>query len=155
MNYNLTKETKNVMNKKTPKSKKRRCQTWNNYNRHDNISEINLDPSLTIPNQTMSIRTLLNRFTRGQSIATLTPIYQYDIAEEPDNLIALDLPDLDKLDKIERLQLAEELNDQIAYTRQNMRDRKLENKLKEAYSKQQAKPSEDKPQIAEQKAVTT
>ena len=59
--------------------------------------EFNTQPSLTIPDQTMSIRTILERHSRGLPIDGIkTPIYE---GEEND------LPDWRKLDLAERQEL--------------------------------------------------
>jgi len=47
--------------------------------------------SLTVPDQTLSLQTILERFTRGQSVATLTPVWDADS----------NLPDFDKMDTVE------------------------------------------------------
>jgi glutathionyl-hydroquinone reductase len=61
--------------------------------------EKNNKPSLTIPDQTMSIRTILERHSRGLSIEGIkTPIWDGE-----DN----DLPDWRKLDLAERQELAD------------------------------------------------
>jgi len=60
--------------------------------------EINTKPSLTIPDQTMSIRTILDRHSRGLPIdAVKVPIWD---GEEND------LPDWRRLDLAERQELA-------------------------------------------------
>jgi hypothetical protein len=69
--------------------------------------EVNTLPSLTIPDQTMSIRTILERHSRGLPIdGVKTPIW-----EGEDN----DLPDWRRLDLAERQELAHlytnEIND--------------------------------------------
>ena len=62
------------------------------------VYESNYQPSLTIPDQTMSIRTILERHSRGLPIDGIkTPIYE---GEEND------LPDWRRLDLAEREELA-------------------------------------------------
>ncbi len=63
-----------------------------------------LTPSLTVPDQTMSIRTILERYSRGLPIGGRTDIY-YD--EEDD------LPDPRTLDLAERQELAELYKNEI------------------------------------------
>lgn len=47
--------------------------------------------SLTVPDQTLSLQTLLERFTRGQSVATLTPVFHGD----------QEFPDFDRMDAVD------------------------------------------------------
>jgi hypothetical protein len=61
-------------------------------------------PSLTVPDQTMSIRTILERYSRGLPIGGRTDVY-YD--EEDD------LPDPRTLDLAERQELAEQFKNEI------------------------------------------
>lgn len=69
--------------------------------------EINNEPSLTVPNMTMSLEEILTRYTRGGEIATLTPVYQeHDEFDES--------PDLQKMDAVEKLQYAKDIRDSIA-----------------------------------------
>jgi len=64
--------------------------------------------SLTIPDQTLPIQTLVERFTRKQAV----PQYEQTFDE--------DLPDLSKLDQLEKLELARKIRANIAETRQNL-----------------------------------
>ncbi len=77
--------------------------TWRNYDPNDHRGSINDKPSLTVPNMAMSLKTLLERFTRGQSIPTNTPVYHED---EEGNVI--DLPDIGRLNKLDRIDLLKE-----------------------------------------------
>jgi len=61
-------------------------------------------PSLTVPDQTMSIRTILERYSRGLPVGGRTDLY-YD--EEDD------LPDPRTLDLSERYELAEQFKNEI------------------------------------------
>jgi hypothetical protein len=72
--------------------------------------EINDEPSLTVPDQTMSIRTILERYSRGLPVTGFTPYY-----DEED-----DLPDPRTLDLAERQELAEKYSQEI----ENVKSRK-------------------------------
>ena len=76
---------------------------WRNYDPNDHKGSINDKPSLTVPNMAMSLKQLLERFTRGQSIPTKTPIYHED---EEGNVI--DLPDIGRLNKLDKIDLLRE-----------------------------------------------
>lgn len=52
-------------------------------------------PSLTVPGQVLSIRTVLDRFRRGQSVQSFSPVYNPDIP-----------PGFENMDKIERIEAA-------------------------------------------------
>jgi hypothetical protein len=62
------------------------------------------DPSLTVPDQTMSVRTILERYARGLPVSGRTDMY-YD---EDD-----DLPDPRTLDLAERQELAQQYKQEI------------------------------------------
>jgi len=69
---------------------KNKIRTQYNYNPADG-KEKGGGISLTVPDQTLSLQTILERFTRGQSVATLTPVW--DVSDE--------LPDFNTMDKVE------------------------------------------------------
>lgn len=66
--------------------------------------ETNGKPSLTIPGQTLSLKVLLERFTRGQHVETFTPVY--DDGQFP--------PEIERMDKLDKLDYARQLREGIA-----------------------------------------
>lgn len=77
-----------------------------NYNTFAKRYEINTQPSMTLPDQTMSIRTILERHSRGLSIEGVkVPIWN----GEDD-----DLPDIRTLDLAERQELIEKYKDELS-----------------------------------------
>lgn len=58
--------------------------------------------SATIPGQTLSLKELLTRYTRGQSIETFTPVYDEGY-----------YPDTSRMDKLDKLDLARQLKTSI------------------------------------------
>ena len=82
-------------------------KTMLNYTTFDRDDEVNTLPSLTIPEQNMSIRQIIDRYTRGLPISGFTPIYD----EEND------LPDIRTLDLVERQELAEKYKEEVASIR--------------------------------------
>ncbi|AXL14943.1 hypothetical protein [Microviridae sp.] len=137
------------------KSKKRGYQTSSTYDPKNYPGELNELASKTVPDQTMSLKTLVERFTRGQHVATLQPMYQF-----PDGNVQkedLAFPDVEKLDKIERAELATDIATGIKQTQDALSNKKkarLKKEAKEAEAaaeeaqkatkaiKQQAKPPE-------------
>lgn len=87
----------------------RKCITRGN---HDPSAgrEIPVGPSLTIPDQAMSLEELIARHTRGQSVVQLQPVY---LGEDEDT------PDVTRMDKIEQIEYGRSL---ATYT-QGLRDR--------------------------------
>lgn len=67
--------------------------------------------SLTIPDQTMSLRELVTRFARGQEVPIFEPIYN-DLEE--------DFPDVSRMDTLERLDLARNIKQAVAVERENI-----------------------------------
>lgn len=60
-------------------------------------------PSETIPSQSLPLRTLIERYTRGQEVRTFTPTY--DAAGE--------FPALERMDALEKAELARSLKNTI------------------------------------------
>lgn len=83
---------------------KLKIKTPYNYMEFDRDDEVNDEPSLTIPDQTLSIPEILERYARGLPIGGANEGY-YD---EDD-----DLPDPRTLDLEERFQLAEKYQNEI------------------------------------------
>lgn len=68
--------------------------------------ETNSLPSQTVPEMTMSLKKLLERYTRGGQVATFTPVYTGS-GEFDDN------PEFEKMDAVEKLQMAKSIKDSI------------------------------------------
>lgn len=85
-------------------------------------------PSLVIPDLSLTIRELVERFIRGQDIAiraSLPQEFDHVSGEE------LELHDITKLDKIERIQLAREIDAKIENTQMELKElRKRKNVAK-------------------------
>lgn len=90
-------------------------------------------PSLTVPDQTLSIREILDRYARGLPLEVRTPIWD-DNADENDVM-----PDPRTLDLAERQQMAIDASNELEH---------LKLKMKEKYGKEKQKQllkSENKP----------
>lgn len=74
-------------------------------------------PSLTVPDMTMSLRELVERFTRGQEVPYRTPMYDENE----------DYHELEKLDKIEKLERAKQIRKGIKDMQEELKN-KLERK---------------------------
>jgi hypothetical protein len=70
-----------------------------------------MEPSQTVPDMTLSLQELVERYTRGQSVATFTPVY-YGEDEE--------FADVSRMDPIERIEYARYIREQIANTRHSL-----------------------------------
>lgn len=88
------------------------------YNHIDRDGEVNSLPSLTQPEMTMSLKELLNRYTRGGQVATFTPVYQ-------DHEDFDDSPELEKMDAPEKLQYALDIKMGIKQKQRQMAEEKL------------------------------
>ena len=75
-----------------------------NYDYTEQKGEVNYLPSMTIPDQTMSIRTIVDRYTRGLPVTGFTPIYD---GEE------FYMPDPKTLDLVERQELVEQIKQEV------------------------------------------
>jgi hypothetical protein len=74
-----------------------------NYEYTQEKGEVNTLPSMTIPDQTMSIRTIVDRYSRGLPVAAFTPVYE---GEEY-------IPDPKTLDLAERQELVEQIQQEV------------------------------------------
>jgi len=74
---------------------------------HDRDGETNNEPSLTQPDQTMSLRDMISRYARGQSVPTFEPVYDGD----------QDMPDISRMSKIELEELRQDVLGEIQYQR--------------------------------------
>lgn len=84
------------------KVKKRKIKTVYNYDhKTDSQGETFKKPTLTVPDQTQSLKTLLRRQLQGQSITTFQAVYN------------VDLPEIEKMDPMQRADLARNMKDQI------------------------------------------
>lgn len=68
------------------------------------------DPSLTVPDQSMTIKEILRRNAQGLTMGDMAKIPQYDGAESPDDLV---LPDLSKVDLADRQAILDEYEDML------------------------------------------
>jgi acyl-CoA reductase-like NAD-dependent aldehyde dehydrogenase len=70
-----------------------------------------MEPSQTVPDMTLSLQELVQRYTRGQSVATFTPVY-YGEDEE--------FADVSRMDPIERIEYARYIREQISTARHSL-----------------------------------
>lgn len=70
-----------------------------------------LSPSQTVPDMTLSLQELVQRYTRGQSVATFTPVY-YGEDEE--------FADVSRMDPMERIEYARYIRQKIGEHRNSL-----------------------------------
>ena len=92
------------MNKSNLKKYIMRVKNSLNYDYTLEQDEVNTLPSMTIPDQTMSIRTIVERYTRGLPVTGFTPVYD---GEE------YFMPDPKTLDLVERQEMAEQIKQEV------------------------------------------
>lgn len=116
----------------------------NNWNSQDfpQDHEVNVLPSETVPDQSMSVRTLLQRYAQGIPLTDSgrVPIWYTD-DELKNNREIFNVPDIEKLDISERYELIELQKERIKEMRQEMEKRSLwekEQVIKEAQKRIQA-----------------
>lgn len=112
------------------------------YDHEANIGETNALPSLTAPNQSLNIAELVERFTISSSWNPRFPI-----PDQFDNEQTLDLPELAKLDKIERRDFALQNKVKIAELQNDLVEGQKAEKAKMVTQKEEPKnvtnPKED------------
>lgn len=103
-----------------------------NYNSSGmDVFEISDAKSMTVPDQTLTIRQLLERYTTGGSVATFTPVYNGD--EE--------FAEFEKMDKLDKLMYAQELEEGIQEFRRTKAVQREE--AKKAAAKPSVPPAEE------------
>jgi hypothetical protein len=75
--------------------------------------QVNKQKSLTVPDQAMSIKTILDRFARGLPVEQFKPIYDDNIDEDSDYL-----PDPRTMDLADRQQFKEQILQEFETIRQ-------------------------------------
>jgi hypothetical protein len=98
-------------------------KTYLNREEHTRRYEVNNEPSETIPDQSMSIRTLLDRYSRGLPISgERTPIWQ-----QGDDYN--DMPDPRTLDLAERQEFAEQYQQELKSLQKTLKSEKKHSDL--------------------------
>ena len=75
-----------------------------NYEYQEQKGEVNTLPSMTIPDQTMSIRTIVDRYAKGLPASAFTPIYEGE---------DFYMPDPKTLDLVDRAELLENVKQEV------------------------------------------
>lgn len=99
------------------KGKRRKINTW--FQPSLEFGEVNNDPSMTVPDQTMTMTEIMNRYAKGLPLAG-QKLPQYEDIEEGDDY----LPDPRRMDLAERQELKEAAEKEL----ENM---KLKKKIRE------------------------
>lgn len=90
----------------------RRVRNWLNYQDELIIHEVNTLPSLTIPDQTMTVKDIIDRHTRGLPFTNAsTPVYNLD--DEGKELMPVDWQRLDISERVERLEQAKAYTERL------------------------------------------
>lgn len=121
----------------------RKIKHWLNYHEFPSVGEVNDMPSLTVPDETMSIREILVRYAKGLPLGGA----KVEIWEGEDN----DLPDIRTLDISERAELAEIYTEEIKSIRKASKKTKKdenENKPNTVGEDQPADQTEQNAQMA-------
>lgn len=98
--------------------------------------EKNFQPSLTIPDQTMPLKELIDRFTRGLSVPSFKPVYD-ETGELPDPR-KMDLAEYNEMRKNVTLELKEMLEKQKQKELQdveNQREKLIQQRVEEEIKK--------------------
>ena len=88
-----------------------KTKTMLNANEFAKKYEVNKKPSMTVPDQALSVREILSRFARGIPVEQYTALYEE--VDTPDDF----LPDPRTLDLAERQQYAEMVQEELNHLR--------------------------------------
>lgn len=86
-------------------------KTWETAKETKAIGEINLLSSMTVPDMTMTMREIIDRFGRGLTspgAGEKIPIYQYNEKEDPDYNFPANFEKMDISEKFESLRIVKE-----------------------------------------------
>lgn len=101
-----------------------KVKTWLNADQFPYQGEINDQPSATVPDQSMTVKEILNRFARGLPLGgQRVPVFD---GEEDD------MPDIRTLDLAERQEMAENFKRELEEIRSNDAKRKARIQAKKA-----------------------
>lgn len=114
--------------------------------RHEYLGQVNQKPSATVPDQTMSIRTILEKYARGENFNQKVPIYSDD-----DNM-GLDIKKLDISEihdlKMQNAQEIQRLQDELGSKRKQKADKERDQSIQLAAKRlmeENAKRSQETP----------
>lgn len=82
--------------------------------------DLEAEPSLTVPDQGMTIQEILERYTRGGEVRVLKPQYLEDSGTDVGSMI----PDFEKMDKLDKIDMAREVGEYIESVQKDVRKRK-------------------------------
>lgn len=94
--------------------------------------EVNNQPSLTVPDQTLSMREILSRHARGLPYDSFNPVYHGD-----DEYI----PNPATLDLVDRQEMAEEISNRVAKIKQTAAEKAAEKAAEDAAKQGGATPA--------------
>lgn len=104
-------------------------QTQFSYDHKKMRREVNNKPSLTVPDQSLSVKQILDRYARGLPLGGMkVPVYD---GEE-------DVPDFNKLDLAERQELLEQTKQSITNIKASLLKDQEEKRIKRAAHKKAA-----------------
>lgn len=106
------------------------------FNYEPSKGEVNTKPSKTVPSQTMGLREILERYTRGQEVIAHTPVFN----DDPDH----SMPELDKMNFFEKEELREQLAESIKQTKEELWSRGMAKKAKKVTPAEPDPMPEDK-----------
>jgi len=104
---------------------------WNYDSKNSRNFEYPKGESLTVPDMTLPLSELLARYTRGSEVPMFQPIYEGDT----------DVPDISRMDTVEKTAYAKHIAQQIDHTRKKLSDKKAEKALEDAKPIPVAAPS--------------
>lgn len=110
-----------------------RVKTWLNAGTFEKKGEVNNLPSMTVPDQSMTIKEIMDKYTRGIPVnAAKVPIYDEDD----------DMPDLRTLDISEIADLRHQYEAELQETTTKLKNSKKPPKQAEIPDKGDEKPTE-------------
>lgn len=102
------------------------------------VGEINKEPSLTVPNQSLSVRDILQRYTMGTMIPEMSRSVYYDGLEDFDQSDETLKPDFDLSDAT---RISQEVANRLAEAQAEANQKKVKPLIKEGERSQSAERS--------------
>lgn len=128
-----------------------KVRTWMNYNFKDHSGEVNLLPSETIPDQSLTIKEIVGRYVRGLPITGSIPVYD----DDDDVLNEVVYPDITKMDLADLQQMKEDNQQWIAKLNKELKDKsaQIKSKLNEHRTEKLQKETKQQSNQSDSKSI--
>lgn len=127
------------MKEQTTTGIKKKIKNMLNADEFPYKGEFNHQPSLTIPDQTLPLRELIDRFTRGLPVTTFKPVYDEDNSlPDPRKMDIAEYNEMRKNVTLELQRLTNEQKERELQDVENQREKLIQQRVEEEIAKRQS-----------------